>query len=166
MTTRRTRQKRHRNKTAKKTGLRQRGRPSAIKDESDIARKLVKLGNIQATRTECLAVLGISESTLLRLFKRRPDIKEAYENAYLHGHISLRRNQFKLAKKSAPMAIQLGILHLGQTKLGIPAMRDQDPKVALANLLEEIKKRENEARIIRAERSRTGPKGEIKKQGT
>ncbi len=64
------------------------------------------------------------------------------------------------------MAIQLGILHLGQTKLGIPAMRDQDPKVALAKLLEEIKKRENEARIIRAERSRTGPEGEIKKQGT
>ena len=71
-----------------------------------------KLGQIQCTIKECGAFLGIPEGTL----KDRPDFSAAWHKGLEVGKISLRRTQFRLAEKSAGMAIWLGKQYLGQTE--------------------------------------------------
>ena len=70
-----------------------------------------KLGQIQCTIKECSGFLVIPEGTL----KDRPDFSAAWHKGLEVGKISLRRTQFRLAEKSAGMAIWLGKQYLGQT---------------------------------------------------
>lgn len=70
-----------------------------------------KLGNLQCTYAECSAFLGIPEGTL----KNRSDFTTVYKKGKEAGKASLRRTQFKLAEKSAAMAIWLGKQYLGQS---------------------------------------------------
>lgn len=75
--------------------------------------KLVReLASIQCTMSEISAVMEIPLSTL----STRPDFSETYKNGLENGKSSLRRIQFKMAEKSAAMAIWLGKQYLGQTE--------------------------------------------------
>ncbi len=69
-----------------------------------------KLGQIQCTIKEVAAFIDIPEGTL----KNRPDFTTAWKKGLEVGKISLRRAQFRLAEKSAGMAIWLGKQYLDQ----------------------------------------------------
>ena len=57
----------------------------------------------------------MTKQTLIAFFNREPGSKEVFEQGKDLGRVSLRRTQFKLAGKSAAMAIFLGKNLLGQS---------------------------------------------------
>ena len=88
------------------------GRP---KIEID-AQQFEGLCSFQCTLAEIAHWFRCSEDTVERWCIRNYGLKfaEAYEKYSAGGKISLRRAQFKLAEKSAAMAIFLGKQYLGQ----------------------------------------------------
>lgn len=73
---------------------------------------------IQCTLEEICAVLGVTDKTLNKWCKETYDgmtYSEVFKEKRSLGKMSLRRSQFKLAEKSAAMAIFLGKNYLGQT---------------------------------------------------
>ena len=87
-------------------GCKTSGRPRKHLDVSLIK----KLAEMQCTDTEIASALECSRKSLHNHEEYFTVIKEARER----GKISLRRLQFKLAEKSAAMAIWLGKQYLGQ----------------------------------------------------
>lgn len=88
------------------------GRP-----RKEINQKLFEnLCGIQCTEVEICAALECCEDTLNAWCKRtyKMTFSEAYKSKSQMGKSSLRRMQFKLAEKSASMAIWLGKQYLGQ----------------------------------------------------
>lgn len=75
-----------------------------------------KLCGLHCTKNEIAGFFDVSEDTIERFCKR--EYKEGFAAIYAKksalGKISLRRAQFKLAEKSAVMAIFLGKNYLGQ----------------------------------------------------
>jgi DNA-binding CsgD family transcriptional regulator len=69
---------------------------------------------MMATQAEIAAMLGISIDALKSARKKYPEIDETIEVGQGAGKMSLRRKQFRLAEKSAGMAIFLGKNYLGQ----------------------------------------------------
>lgn len=71
---------------------------------------------LQCTLEEIAHLLSCSADTIERWCKREYDLNfaEVYKKHSTTGKISLRRTQFKLAEKSATMAIFLGKQYLGQ----------------------------------------------------
>ena len=74
------------------------------------------LCGIQCTMNEILAVLEITDKTLTAWCKRTYNLpfSEVFKIKRQKGFVSLRRTQFRLAEKSAAMAIFLGKNYLGQ----------------------------------------------------
>lgn len=91
------------------------GRPPALAADERTIKTVEGLGRIQATTRECAAVLGVSHQTFITFMNGHPQIGEALEKGKEQGKTSLRRTQFKLAQKSAAMAIFLGKNYLDQT---------------------------------------------------
>ena len=84
----------------------------------DIDKKLFEnLCAIQCTLEEVSGVLDCSADTVERWCKRtyNSTFADIYKKCSAKGKVSLRRMQFKLAEKSAPMAIFLGKNLLGQS---------------------------------------------------
>lgn len=89
------------------------GRP-----RKEIDKKIFEnLCGLQCTMQEILAVLDITDKTLSSWCRRTygKSFSEIFAVKRQLGFISLRRTQFKLAEKSAAMAIFLGKQYLGQT---------------------------------------------------
>ena len=89
------------------------GRP-----QKEIDKKVFEnLCGIQCTMSEILAVLDITDKTLTRWCKQTygKSFSEVFKEKRQLGFISLRRTQFRLAEKSAAMAIFLGKNYLGQS---------------------------------------------------
>ena len=84
--------------------------------------QLEKLGAMMATMDEVAAFFEINKSTL----SMRPDLMEIYNRGKEKGKLSLRRNQFKLAEKSASMAIWLGKQYLDQKDIQQLDMKEID----------------------------------------
>ena len=82
--------------------------------------QLEKLGAMMCTMDEVAAFFNIKKSTL----SMRPQLMEIYNRGKEKGKTSLRRHQFKLAEKSASMAIFLGKQYLGQTDQSQLDIRD------------------------------------------
>lgn len=78
--------------------------------------QFIKLCEIQCTLAEIAGFFDCSEDTIERWCKRKlkEPFAEAYKKYSAKGKISLRRYQFRLAEKSAAMAIFLGKHLLGQ----------------------------------------------------
>lgn len=99
------------------------GRPLKYIDQTEFE----KLCALQCTRDEICGFLEVSDKTLDNWCKRTYKDDEGAPLGFSAvfklkrgmGKISLRRNQFQLAKKSAAMAIFLGKQYLGQTENGI-----------------------------------------------
>lgn len=74
------------------------------------------LCGIQCTLNEIAGVIGCSEDTVERWCKRTYDMSfaDTFKRHSAKGKMSLRRTQFRLAEKSAAMAIFLGKNYLGQ----------------------------------------------------
>lgn len=60
-------------------------------------------------------MLGVSHQTFIATTQRHPEIEEALDRGREQGKVSLRRTQFRLAEKSAGMAIFLGKNYLDQS---------------------------------------------------
>lgn len=73
------------------------------------------LCRMQCTDMEIAAVLKITPAALCQRKGDNPALKELLENGRERGKASLRRTQFKLAERSASMAIHLGKNYLEQT---------------------------------------------------
>lgn len=71
---------------------------------------------IQCSIKECCAVLEVDDKTLSKWCKRTYGMpfSEVFAEKRQKGFVSLRRTQFKLAERSAAMAIFLGKNYLGQ----------------------------------------------------
>ena len=89
------------------------GRPQKEIDQS----LFEKLCGLQCTLTEIACIFDCSEDTIERWCKRTYDegFAETYKKHSAAGKLSLRRAQFRLAEKSAAMAIFLGKNYLGQS---------------------------------------------------
>lgn len=88
------------------------GRP-----KKDLDEKIFKnLCAIQCTEEEIAGIFECSPDTVDRWCKRTygEGFAETYKKHSQQGKVSLRRTQFKLAEKSAAMAIFLGKQYLGQ----------------------------------------------------
>lgn len=87
------------------------------------------LCGLQCTLEEIAGVFDCSPDTIERWCKRTYDetFAEAYKKHSAKGKMSLRRAQFKLAEKSAAMAIFLGKNYLGQSDTMIVADAGHDP---------------------------------------
>lgn len=103
------------------------------------------LCSIFCTLDEIAGVFGCSADTIERWCKReyKTTFAEAYKKASGKGRMSLRRMQFKLAEKSAAMAIFLGKNYLGQTDNPAVIGSDEDATVddALTAALRETAER-------------------------
>lgn len=100
-----------------------RGRPTI---EIDI-NQFEKLCALQCTQEEICGVLGVSNKTLERWCKKvyKANFSEVFREKRQKGKISLRRSQFKLAEKSATMAIWLGKQYLDQRDRDIADAADK-----------------------------------------
>ena len=89
-----------------------RGRPKIEISKEDFE----KLCGLQCTLDEISGFFKCSPDTIERWAKRTYSVKFAdiYKKYSITGKMSLRRMQFKLAEKSAAMAIFLGKQYLGQ----------------------------------------------------
>ena len=85
-------------------------------------KQLEKLGSMMATMDEVAAFFEINKSTL----SMRPDLMDVYNRGKEKGKLSLRRNQFKLAEKSASMCIWLGKQYLDQKDIQQLDMKEID----------------------------------------
>ena len=98
------------------------GRPKLILNEE--GQKMVELlASLMCTDEEIAASMGTSVD-LLHNVNNKAAFTEYKEKGILTGKASLRRKQFKLADKSATMAIWLGKHYLGQRDLDMVAVTE------------------------------------------
>lgn len=106
--------------------------------EKDFKETFEKLCGLQCTKEEIQDWFYISEKTLDRWVKDNYGEKfsEVYKSKRNKGKASLRRAQFKLAQKSAAMAIWLGKQWLGQKETNDT---DEITLLRLDELLKEVR---------------------------
>jgi len=97
------------------------GRPES-KIDLDL---LDRLSSIHCTVEEMCPLLGICRDTFYEKLKTNQEFSDTYNKARAEGKESLRRYQFKAARKgNAALLIWLGKQHLGQTEKIITAETD------------------------------------------
>lgn len=117
------------------------GRP-----KKEIDKKIFEnLCGLQCTLEEIAGVFDCSVDTIERWCKReyRETFAEVYKKHSAKGKTSLRRIQFKLAEKSAAMAIFLGRNYLGQKNNDIET--DEQTLQAVGEALVKIKRAAEQA---------------------
>lgn len=97
-----------------------------------------KLCGLQCTEAEIMGWFDITDKTLTRWCKDTygESFSEVYAKKREKGKISLRRAQFRLAEKSATMAIFLGKNYLGQKdsfEQNITTFEDLTPLAEMLN---------------------------------
>lgn len=103
-----------------------------------------KLCALQCTLIEIASYFNCSEDTIENWCKKEYErgFSEVFRTKRTNGHISLRRNQFRLAENNATMAIWLGKQYLGQTdKTEISLHTDDD---TINEMEEYFKRKKNE----------------------
>ena len=118
------------------------GRP-----QKEIDKKIFEnLCGLQCTLEEIAGVFDCSVDTIERWCKReyRETFAEVYKKHSAKGKTSLRRIQFKLAEKSAAMAIFLGKNYLGQKDNIIET--DEQTLQAVGEALVKIKRAAEQAK--------------------
>ena len=117
------------------------GRP-----QKEIDKKIFEnLCGLQCTLEEIAGVFDCSADTIERWCKREygETFAETYKKHSAKGKMSLRRTQFKLAEKSAAMAIFLGKNYLGQKDTIIET--DEQTLQAVGEALVKIKRAAEQA---------------------
>ena len=115
------------------------GRPKKEIDKNNFE----KLCGMQCTLKEIAGFFDCSEDTIERWCKRiyKESFADTYKKHCAAGLISLRRNQFKLAERSAAMAIFLGKQYLHQSdKIEMETSVITDAtRCEINNLIDELK---------------------------
>lgn len=124
-----------------------RGRPKKEIDRTNFE----KLCGMQCTLKEIAGFFDCSEDTIERWCKRtyKENFADAFKNYSAAGLISLRRNQFKLAERSAAMAIFLGKQYLHQSdKIEMETSVITDAtRCEINNLIDELKQTDGNINI-------------------
>ena len=96
------------------------------------------LCGLQCTEEEIAGFFKCSIETISRFCKReyKMTFVEAYKKYSANGKISIRRHQFRLAEKSAAMAIWLGKQYLGQKEV---IANEHESNGRLADLINGLK---------------------------
>lgn len=113
------------------------GRPQKEIDK----KQFENLCGLQCTEQEILDWFEISDKTLNSWCKRTygMSFSETFKQKRGKGKISLRRTQWKLAEKSATMAIFLGKNYLGQSdNPGVNVEEEKETEDALSKSLKEL----------------------------
>ena len=119
---------------------------TAGRPKKEIDKKIFEnLCGLQCTLEEIAGVFDCSVDTIERWCKReyRETFAEVYKKHSAKGKTSLRRIQFKLAEKSAAMAIFLGKNYLGQKDSIIET--DEQTLQAVGEALVKIKRAAEQA---------------------
>lgn len=119
---------------------------TAGRPKKEIDKKIFEnLCGLQCTLEEIAGVFDCSVDTIERWCKReyRETFAEVYKKHSAKGKTSLRRIQFKLAEKSAAMAIFLGRNYLGQKNNDIET--DEQTLQAVGEALVKIKRAAEQA---------------------
>lgn len=119
---------------------------AAGRPKKEIDKKIFEnLCGLQCTLEEIAGVFDCSVDTIERWCKReyRETFAEVYKKHSAKGKTSLRRIQFKLAEKSAAMAIFLGRNYLGQKNNDIET--DEQTLQAVGEALVKIKRAAEQA---------------------
>lgn len=118
------------------------GRPRAEIDK----KQFENLCGLQCTLEEICGWFGVTDKTLDSWCKRtyHASFSEVFKQKRGLGKISLRRSQWRLAEKSATMAIWLGKQYLGQrdqVDVNMPgnAVKDDALSASLRELAKELK---------------------------
>ena len=90
------------------------GRPRKLSLDERTLGIIEGLASTGCTIQEISAALLVDKKTFFKFKADHPEVGEAYERGWTTCLISLRRQQFKLAKTNSRMAIHLGINYLGQ----------------------------------------------------
>ena len=109
------------------------GRPPKVIDKSQFE----KLCGLQATLEEIAGFFECDENTVNAWCNKvyGTTFSEVFKSKSASGKLSLRRSQFKLAEKSAAMAIFLGKNMLGQTDKVEATINEVEDLSALADML-------------------------------
>lgn len=91
-----------------------RGRPFKLECDEATLDDISRLASIHCTTAEAAAWFRVHRDTFEDFLKRHPAANQAWEDGFLQGKVSLRRNQFRLAQTKPAMAIFLGKNILGQ----------------------------------------------------
>lgn len=112
-----------------------RGRPPKELDK----KQFEKLCALQATLEEIAGFFDCDENTVNAWCNRvyNADFSVVFKSKSASGKLSLRRTQFKLAEKSAAMAIFLGKNMLGQTDKIEQTITEVEDLSTLADMLKE-----------------------------
>ncbi len=117
------------------------GRPRKEIDQ----KQFENLCGLQCTLEEICGWFGITDKTLDSWCKRtyHASFSEVFKQKRGNGKISLRRSQWRLAEKSAAMAIWLGKQYLGQrdqieTTIAVDKREDDALSASLRALAEDI----------------------------
>lgn len=106
------------------------------------------LCGLQCTKEEIAGFFNCSPDTIENFCKREYKMifSAVFKDKSAQGKISLRRYQFKLAEKSAAMAIFLGKQYLGQTDKVETSYSSIDPDVRknIEDMIDEATKRRTE----------------------
>lgn len=117
------------------------GRPKIPIDKAQFE----KLCSIMCTKDEIAGFFNCSPDTIENFCKKtyKSTFSAMYKVYSSPGKISLRRTQFKLAEKSAAMAIFLGKQYLGQTDKVETSINTIDPetKKAVEDMINEAAER-------------------------
>lgn len=95
-------------------GVMRTGRPPLLTNDEPTRRLVYGLAAIQCTKIEAAAVFGVTWQTFHNFLNRHDEVKRIWDDGRPVGKASLRRKQFAMAEKSAPMAIWLGKQYLEQ----------------------------------------------------
>lgn len=95
-------------------GIMRTGRPPLLNNDEPTRRVVYGLAAIQCTKQEAAAVFGVTWQTFHNFLNRHDEVKRIWDDGKPAGRASLRRKQFVMAEKSAPMAIWLGKQYLEQ----------------------------------------------------
>lgn len=107
-------------RAAAKVPARRTRSPLSGKPEAQISpEELHKLAQLHCTIAEAAAFFGVTEKTVDRHLKRRPECREAWDSGYAMGRMSLRRLQWRHAEGAGMSAVHMTIWlskqHLGET---------------------------------------------------
>jgi hypothetical protein len=90
------------------------GRPPKLALDERTLGRIEGLASTGCTVEEIASALNVDKKTFLKFRSDHPEVGQAYEQGWALGRVSLRRQQFRLAKTNARMAIHLGVNYLDQ----------------------------------------------------
>lgn len=108
-------------------------RKRLLEPSDDLFSEIFRLGRLACTHEEAAAFLRCSKKTFQNFLNEFQEAHDAWTDGFANAKISLRRKQFQLADKNAPMAIFLGKNMLGQKDINESIVTHNKPAAELSD---------------------------------